>query len=271
MKNDILEKNRKWANEINRHLRLTSHPIGLKFFKEGECPKEAERLSKPYTLCQYTTILRTAKVNTPPQYITKDECCCGFAWHILGYYDGKDIASGERDVMIHYETYEGFRRAYESLARLDEGEIEGIAGGALEALQFEPDIIFFAVTPGQVNRFVDGYVWSHGGYLDIKFSGMCGICSNTMVKAYKEKDVVLGFPCFGGRRVGMYQDNEIAAAIHVNKLDDWLLSLDKTEVTGHSFPIAFDLNSETEGVPHFRIVEWPHKIEPAPSTEVVED
>ncbi len=265
---NIIEKNREWLNDIEYFIRPNSHVIGIKIIKKGEIIPDIKRIEYPLTICQFTTLCRTAKRTEEPFIVKKDDICCSFAHTVMGFDKSEDITSGERDVGIHFETYDGFKKAYDDLPKLEENTIECIIGGPLYSFNYKPDIILFSITPGQTNRFTDGYVWSQGGYLEIKFSGMCGICSNTIIKAYNEKSAILGFPCFGGRRAGIYQDNELAAAIHVDFLDTWLEGLEKTEATGHTFPNTFDLNKNTEGLPHYKIINWPDEIVPAMSTAV---
>ena len=267
-----LVRNRKLLERLEYHIRPTSHVIGIKLLK-GEDPEAMglDHIPDPMSVCQFTTFMRTTARDTKPVYMLQKDICCAYAQHVFGMIVEKGLKSGLRDVQIHFGTEEGFRKAYDSLTILEEHSVTGMVAGPLYSFDLEPDLILFALMPGQINRFGDGYLWSKGGCLTVKFSGMCGICSNTIAKAYAEKDAVLGLPCFGGRRVGLYQDHEVAAAIHMDVLEDWLDGLDKTEATGHHFPIAFDLNRNTVGAPHYKIVHWPDVIIPAPSTALEED
>jgi uncharacterized protein (DUF169 family) len=226
-------------------------------------------LEYPVTVCQATTIARVAKQSLEPFMITRENVCCAFARAVVGLTGWpEDIRKGERDIGIHFATEEGFKRAFNDLPCMPPESIDAIIMGPLWSFYLEPDIVLFALMPGQVNRFTDGYVWHKGGYISINFSGMCGVCSNAIVRTIKQNEAVLSFPCFGGRRVGFYQDHELIAGIHIDFFDTWVDGLRKTEATGHSYPNTFSLPINTPGLPHYKIIEWPNKIVPAKSTAV---
>jgi len=271
-KGAILSKNRERVEAIEYFLRSTSHPIGVKFYKKGaDIPKGIKCLDYPVTVCQATTMARLGKRDSEPIMLKKDNICCAFAIGIVGFEDWPDdIKNGERDVRIHFDTKEGFKKAFQKLPTMPPASIEAIVVGPLYNFHIEPDMILLALMPGQVNRFTDGYVWNEGGYITINFSGMAGVCSNTIVKTLKEKTVSLSFPCFGGRRVGLYQDHELLGGIHTEFFDTWIDGLRKTEATGHTFPNTFALPINTPGLPHYKIIKWPDKIVPAKSTAVEE-
>ncbi|MBA7548115.1 hypothetical protein ES705_40561 [subsurface metagenome] len=239
----ILKKNRKRVEEIEYFMRPTSHPIGIKFYRKGsEEPKSIRPLEYPVTICQATTMARVGKRDSEPIMLKKENICCAFSRAVAGFNDWpEDISNGGRSVGIHFAAKEGFRKAFNDLAVMPPGSVEAIVMGPLFNFSMEPDVILLALMPGQVNRFTDGYVWNKGGYIAINFSGMCGVCANTIVKTIIEETCALSFPCIGGRRLGLYQDHELLGGIHVKFFDTWIDGLHNTEAKGYTFPNTFTL------------------------------
>ena len=72
----------------------------------------------------------------------------------------------------------------------------------------------------------------------------------------------MNFPCHGGRRMGLFLDNELWVALHNDFFDQWVLGMEKSYASGHAYPTGHYLTPNPSLPPHFKILEWPDKIVP---------
>ncbi len=263
---EILKENIDITKQIEWHIRPLTFPVGIKFIKDNETVDDG-RYCKPtekYNLCQYLSLARYDRCHQDVYYVKKEDIICSMALVALGFNDWpEDWTNGEKFLNIHHKNLEDSQESVRSVPLMPKGELSGLIIGPLEKMDVRPDLVFLAILPGQLNRISEGYQWFNSGGLNVKYSGICGVCGWTVVKAYLEKTLVVGFPCQGSRRFGNYQDIELIVGISSEILDEFLDGLEKTYVTGHSYPIGIGMYPNPSHAPHYRIIEWPNKVERA--------
>lgn len=261
---EILEKNLNVTKQIEQHIRPLTFPVGIKFIKPDE-NIDLNQYYKPaekYNFCQYLSLARYDRCHQDVYYVKKEDIICSMALVTLGFNDWPEsYLNGSKFWNIHHKNLEDSKESVKSVPLMTRGAVDSLIIGPLEKMDVHPDIIFLGILPGQLNRISEGYQWFNSGGLNVKYSGICGICGWTVVKAYVEKTVVVGFPCQGSRRFGNYQDIELAVAISSDILDEFLDGLEKTYATGHSYPIGIGMYPNPSHAPHYRIIEWPDKFE----------
>ncbi|MCR4442012.1 MAG: DUF169 domain-containing protein [Peptococcaceae bacterium] len=261
---EIQEKNMLINQKIEYHIRPLTFPVGIKMVKPGEKINTIKyrKLPDKYNLCQFITLARYDRCHQDVYYIEKEDIICSMAWVIMGFKDWpQPFTDGSQFLNIHHQRREDSAESVSSVPCIPKGSVKSFIIGPLEKMDVKPDIIFWGVIPGQLNRVSEGYQWFNPGGLNIRFSGICGICGWTVAKAYVDKTVAVGIPCQGARRFGNYQDIELAIAISSEVLDNFLDGLEKTFATGHSYPIGIGVYPNPPHAPHYRIIEWPNKIE----------
>jgi len=249
---EIQKRNAERAQRIERHLRTTTLPVGIRLWKNGEqIPAEAgEAPDKPRSFCQFLTVARTHAADVRPNFLIKDkDFSCRIGPGMLGITERlESILSGEHVERIHFETKELAKSTMDTLVNLPPRTMQAMTVAALEELKVEPDIIFAAVYPGMVNRVMDGSLWYTGGPYTTSYGSLGGICSGAAATAYVEESrvSVIAFPCMGSRRWGGFTDMEVALAVNIKQFDTFIKGLENTWLTGHSYPIGVHLGEQFE-------------------------
>lgn len=260
------EENLARARKIERHLRPSTLPVGVKFWKTGEqIPKEAGTPPKQrHAWCQFVSIARCNGSDARDIFLVKKEdIACHIAPGILGMEEIPEwIADGGLLGEIHFATKELCKAAVDTIPRMPVNT-QAITIGPLEDLELEPDVIVIAVTPGRCNKVMDGAMWYKGGSFTTKYGNGCGICANATAQPMVERDssiAVIAFPCHGARRWGGWRDDELGCGVAIQNFDTWIEGMESTFRTGHSYPIAHQLASPP--------VEAHHKMSKTPYEEM---
>jgi len=236
------------GNEIDSLLRLRTFPIGLKLFKKEE-ELEAIKHKKVKgctTFCQLMTQARTfgwtvgfTRKNLVPS--------CGLVTGLRGDVSEDFLLSvGE----VWFKDPETALRKYakENWPRVAP-EYEAAALAPLTAGRFEPDIAILFGNPAQIIRAINGVQWED--YERLEFSS-CGesACSDSIGRCYETGKPTVAIPCFGERRYGHDQDDELIMAIPPSYIDSFILGLRAIDKSGIRYPIAF-YGAQTDLVPGF--------------------
>ena len=249
---DTQKKNIKRARQLERHLRLTTLPVGVRLWKNGEpIPPEAGVLpEKPHSFCQYLTLARTHAADVRPTFLVRaEDFSCQIGPGMLGITERLEtILSGEHVERIHFATKELARSTMSTLNSLPPHTMQAATITALEGMKVEPDVVFAAVYPGMVNRVMDASLWYTGGAYTTSYGSLAGICSSATATALVDESrmSVVAFPCMGSRRWGGFNDMELALAINIKNFDTFIKGLENTWLTGHSYPIGLHVGEQNE-------------------------
>lgn len=260
---EIKERNRRIAKEFEKHLRMETYPIGIKFYaKEEDMPDE--EIIPNLTFCQLTTIARRYPAEKMYK-MTKNSCICPHGIATLGFGEWDPyFLSGEFDRGVHFATLEGSKKALAHVPRIKPGTYDGVIVSALKNMTVEPDVYFMALSGAQVLRSVGAFIFNEGGGFDLGLCGICGVCAYTVSQCMLRKTAAVGIPCYGSRRRGGITDHELTFAVHREQIENFLDGLAKTLATGHSIPIPNAYIQTTTLPPHHKIIEWPDKVVLAP-------
>jgi uncharacterized protein (DUF169 family) len=253
------------ADKIDKHLRIPTLSIGLKFFKKDETfPKElGKELDWAGTFCQFLSQARFERCTIRQSYIVRrKDIVCPYAPGVVGFEEwSSDVNTGEHMGGVHFENAQASRKAQTAVPKIEPYSISALLIGPLMDFVIDPDIIAFAFQPGMSNKILDGAMWKSGEPYLITYYNMCGTCS-AVAQAYNEKKLVIGFPDHGTRRMAMFGDTELFVALHLDFFDEWILGMEKSFATGHSFPVGYMMQKPPKPVPHFKIIEWPDQCIP---------
>jgi uncharacterized protein (DUF169 family) len=263
------------AVKIEKHLRIPNLPVGIKFFKKGEKVPEGVGKEPDWagTFCQFISQSRFERCAIRQNYIVRRKSVtCPFAPGVVGFEEWTGyIKTGEHMGGVHFETKEAAMRSQEGIPKNKPFSIDAILVGPLMDLPLEPDVVAFAIQPGMSNKVLDGTMWNTGEPYNITYYNMCGICGSGVAQAYNKKGLFIGFPCHGARRIGLFADTELFVAVNKDFFDEWILGMEKSFASGHSFPVGHMLRMNPPLPPHFKILEWPNKIMPLGEWEKQEE
>jgi len=248
----IQKKNAHRAQQLERHLRLTTLPVGIRLWKNGETlpPEAGERPAKKHSWCQYLTMARTWAADARPTFLLKaDDFSCLIGPGMVGITERlESILSGEHVQHIHFETKELAKSTMDTLASVPAHTMQAATITALENMKVEPDVVFAAVYPGMVNRIMDASLWYTGGPYTTSYGSLAGICSGATATAYidQKRVSVVAFPCMGSRRWGGFNDMEVALAVNMKQFERFIKGLENTFLTGHSYPVGLHMGEVYE-------------------------
>lgn len=260
-----LPRNIERAEKIDRHLRIPTLPVGLKFFKKNETVPEGLGKESDWngTFCQFLSQARFERCTIRQNYIVRRKhVVCPYAPGVVGFEAwSEDINAGEHMGGVHFETAEAARRSQTAVPKIEPFTISALLIGPLMDFAVDPDIIAIAFQPGMSNKVFDGAMWQSGEPFTVKYYNMCGTCG-AVAQAYNERRMFMGFPDHGTRRMALFGDSELFAAIHLDFFDEWIVGMEKSFATGHSFPVGYMLSKPPASVPHFKIIKWPDEVVP---------
>ncbi len=236
----------KWKEldeKLNKYLRLATFPIGVKLFEDKEEIKKINFLKTPdekIALCQMFSYSRYYGWTMG---CTKEDNLCPLAEIALGFEQAyKLFEEGSFFVGRYNKTKEAAKKTTASMPRLPYGKFNAVVSGALNRIDFEPDLILIWGNSAQIMRIIQGDLWKKGGR--ITMSTFCdGVCADTLSQAYITGALQVAFPCLGDRRFGMAKDTDLIASIPFGIVNDIIDGLEKTHKAGTRYPIPFQLST----------------------------
>jgi uncharacterized protein (DUF169 family) len=228
------------AQQLDYYLRLRTFPLALKLY---ESPQEMERvikIKKPdwkVLLCQLITIARTFGWTVGA---TEDEFASLYCPSILGFCSPPEPATDGRQMHeIWFKTREDARLHQKAIRRIPTGKFKALALAPLFQERIEqPDMIIVYGTPAQMIRLIAGVQWENYERLQFYFVGESS-CSDFIGECYFSQKPSLTIPCYGERRFGNVQEEELVMAIPPQTIDKILIGLESTQKTGIRYPIPF--------------------------------
>jgi uncharacterized protein (DUF169 family) len=233
----------KLNNELNKYLRLATFPVGVKLLENKEELNNIKFLKKPEKKIAICQIFSYARYYGWTMGCIKEDNLCPLAEISLGFEESYRLfEEGAFFVGRYNETKEAAKKTTATMPKLPYGQYSAIVAGALERIDFEPDLILIWGNSAQIMRIIQGYLWKKGGR--VSMSTFCdGVCADTISNAILTKDLQIAFPCLGDRRFGMALDTDLIASIHFEIIDEIIEGMEKTHKAGTRYPIPFQLST----------------------------
>jgi len=235
-----MEKN--WtiiAEQFDKFLRLETFPLAFKLFEKIE---EAEKISKVRKLDfkpRLGQVITLARRYGWTLLITREIIGFDYCASIIGLCP---IPEQARDGLplkgVWYKTIEDSRKHQEGLPRIPTGKYTAAVLAPLKANKFDPDLIVIYCNPAQVVRILTALQWEDYQRQTFYYSGESS-CADLFGGSLNENKVVVTLPCFGERRFGYVQDDEMAVGIPVGYLEKILEGMEITEKNGLRYPIPY--------------------------------
>jgi len=232
----------KWkeiSKQFEFYLRLRTFPIALKLFGSPEEMEKVPKIKKPTwkaTFCQLLTIARTFGWTVGA---TQEEFISPYCPSILGFCPPPEKAiNGKMMHEIWFATEEDARKHQSAMRRIPPGRFKAVALSPLFQGRIEPDMIILYGTPAQMIRLIAGIQWENFERLHF-FSVGETACTDYIGECYHSQKPSLTIPCFGERRFGGVQEEELVIAIPPGSIAKILRGLEATQKNGIRYPIPF--------------------------------
>jgi uncharacterized protein (DUF169 family) len=111
------------------------------------------------------------------------------------------------------------------VSKLPPNSTEAVLYSPLEKASFTPDVVVIICNPKQIMLLTQAFVYKAGGRLEASFAGKQSVCSDAVVKVYKEGKIGVTVGCSGSRSYTKIAEEEMIMGIPVELLADVISGL----------------------------------------------
>ena len=213
-----------WLDSL---LELKRQVVGVRFLSTREdFDNSPFPLSKPVTYC---TAIRNGTRGKASK-LDMGNIACQAAARALGMVDADDyVLSGRRHAdMGLYRDVDVSRSIAEGIT-LCERRVTGVEIAPLEDYTHQdPDIIIIIANPYTSMRISQGNAYHHGHLMEVKISGMQGVCQECTSYPYEKGELNISMLCSGTRCVSQWEKDELGLGLPYHLLDDLISGLQNT-------------------------------------------
>jgi len=229
---------RDWEKPIRRLellMRLKSFPVAFKLLEDRQDISKIpfiRRMNHKSTLCQLINMVRNFDWSVAAEL---DDFMSVVCPSIIGLTDIPDYMKDGTFRSIVWTKSRADAQKYEAeIPRLPTGKYEAVAMAPLVYNPFDPDIVLIYANPAQMMMLINSLQFENYEVMQFYCVGESS-CSDAIARCYLQRKPALSIPCYGERRYGHAQDDEMVMAIPVEMMDKapmvWRLYTDGEFVT----------------------------------------
>ena len=239
---DVMQTNRDWekpVRTIERLLRLKSFPVAFKLMEKKETLGEVpflRRLSHKSTLCQMINLARNFDwtVGADREDFISTTCPS-----IIGLCDSPAyVKDGTFRSIVWTKNRIDGKKFEDSIPRLPMGTFEAVALAPLVYNPFDPDLVLIYGNPAQIILMINALQFEDYEVMQFFCVGESS-CSDAIVRCYQTGRPALSIPCYGERRYGHAQDDELVLALPAGMMDKMIKGLENLYRRGIRYPISY--------------------------------
>ena len=237
-----METKQDWEKIIRRFerlLRLKSFPVAFKMLEKKEELESIPFLRRPQskmTMCQMINLVRNFDWSVGADL---DDFLFSSCSSIIGLQELPEThKDGTFRNIIWVATKEDGRKFEKAIPRLPVGRYEALAMAPLVYNPFEPDIVLIYANPAQIMMLINAIQFCDYEVMQCSCVGESS-CSDAIVRCYQEGKASVGIPCYGERRFGHAQDDELVMGIPAGLMAKALSGLEALYRRGVRYPICF--------------------------------
>ena len=220
-------------------LRLKSFPVAFKMLEKKEELAEIpfmRRAEHRVTLCQLITRARNFHWTVGAEL---DDFMSPMCPSVLGLTDMPALyKDGTFRSIAWVKTREEGKKYEASVPRLPVGKYEAVAMAPLVYKPFEPDIILIYANPAQMMLLINSLQFEDYEVMHFSCVGESS-CSDAIARCYLTGKPSLTIPCYGERRYGHAQDEDLVLAIPAGMMEKALRGMEALHRRGIRYPISF--------------------------------
>ncbi len=242
-----------WKKIIRRFellLRLKSFPVAFKMLEKKQSLDTIPFLRRPQgkmTMCQMINLVRNFDWSVGADL---DDFLFSSCSSILGLRELPEThKDGTFRNIVWVATKADGRKFESSIPRLPVGRYEALAMAPLVYNPFDPDIVLVYANPAQIMMLVNALQFRDYEVMQFFCVGESS-CSDAIVRCYETGKPSVGIPCYGERRYGHAQDDEMVMAVPADMMEKALSGLEALYRRGVRYPISF-AGAESELTPVF--------------------
>ncbi len=233
---------RDWEKPIRRLeqlMRLKSFPVAFKLFEDRNALSEIpfiRRMRTKSTLCQLINLVRSFDWTVGADAADfMNELCPS----IIGLAELPDYVKDGTFRSIVWTKSRADGKKYENgIPRLPVGKYEAVALAPLVYNPFDPDIVLIYGNPAQMMLLINSLQFENYEVMQFYCVGETS-CSDAIARCYLNRKPALTIPCYGERRYGHAQDDELVMAIPAEMMNKALTGMEALYRRGIRYPISF--------------------------------
>ena len=233
---------RDWEQPIRRMerlLRLKSFPVAFKLLEHKEALSEipfVRRVKTKSTLCQMLNLARNFDWTVGAEVDDFMSVVCS---SIIGLADTPDYMKDGTFRSIVWTQSRADAKKYEAaIPRLPLDRYEAVALAPLVYNPFDPDIVLIYANPAQMILLINALQFENYEVMQFFCVGESS-CSDVIARCYLDGKPSMSIPCYGERRYGHAQDDELVMAIPAAMMDKALRGLEALYGRGIRYPISY--------------------------------
>ncbi|MCG6879355.1 MAG: dephospho-CoA kinase [Deltaproteobacteria bacterium] len=238
----MTQEKAKWQKLVRRMeilLRLRSFPVAMKMLEKKEQLQEVPFLRRPehkVTMCQLINLARNFDWTVGADIEDFGLPTCS---SILGLNELPSFyKDGTFRSIVWVQTKEDGKRFEAAIPRIPTGKYEAVVMAPLVYDPFEPDIVLIYGNPAQMILLINAVQFEDYEVMQFHCVGESS-CSDAIARCYLNGKPQLSIPCYGERRYGHAQDDELVMALPASYMEKALRGLEILYRRGVRYPISF--------------------------------
>ena len=227
------------VRRLERLMRLKTFPVAFKLFEDKTSLSAVpfmRRLSHKSTLCQLINLVRNFDWTVGADL---DDFMSSMCPSIIGLTDVSDYLKDGTFRSIVWTQNRADGKKYEnSIPRIPVGKYEAVVMAPLVYNPFDPDIVLIYANPAQMMLLINALQFENYEVMQFFCVGESS-CSDVIARCYLDGKPSLSIPCYGERRYGHAQDDELVMAIPAAMMDKALRGLEALYSRGIRYPISY--------------------------------
>lgn len=231
-----------WEKLVRRMellMRLKSFPVAMKMLEKKEELDEIPFMRKTHnkvTFCQLITQVRNFDWTVGADV---DDFLGPLCPSIIGLCDTpKLVKDGTFRSIVWVKTRKDGRKYEESIPRIPMGKYEAVALAPLVYKPFEPDIVLIYANPAQMMLLINSLQFEDYEVMEFFCVGESS-CSDAIARCYNTGKPSLTIPCYGERRYGHAQDDDLVMAVPAALMEKALKGMEVLYKRGIRYPISY--------------------------------
>jgi uncharacterized protein (DUF169 family) len=236
-----MEQSGKWNSIIRKTeglLRLKTFPVAVKFLASEEDlnnNKWVRKLSQPMMFCQLISLVRTFDWTVGATVNSISPMCAS----IMGLGPmPPHTKDGTFRSLVWCRTREDGKKFESSIPRIPTGKHRAIIMAPLVYDPFEPDMALIYANPAQMILLINALQFEEYERMQFYCVGESS-CSDAIAQHYLTGKPSLTIPCYGERRYGHAQDDELVIALSPAHLEKIAANLQELYRRGIRYPISY--------------------------------
>ena len=227
------------VRRLERLMRLKSFPVAFKLFEDKKFLSTVpfiRRMNNKSTLCQLINLVRNFDWTVGADL---DDFMSVMCASIIGLTDIPDyMKDGTFRSIVWTKSRADGKKFENAIPRLPAGKYEAVAMAPLVYNPFDPDIVLIYANPAQMMLLINSLQFEDYEVMQFYCVGETS-CSDAIARCYLNRKPALSIPCYGERRYGHAQDDELVMAIPVEMMDKALNGMEALYKRGIRYPISY--------------------------------